>query len=214
MSMMGRILRIPLRAVRSAAGELRLEVSQFGSAAKMRNYDRLQLGAGPNALPGWANLDLEGNNIRWDLTRPLPLAPNSVRYIYSEHFIEHVTRAEAVRILSNCRAALRSEGVLRISTPNLERLVSDYSAGRTVPMPHGGWYPETPCRMVNEAVRNWGHQFVYDEAELRMVLHESGFHDITRVEHGESAHEELRGLETRPYFDDLIVEARPNAATG
>jgi predicted SAM-dependent methyltransferase len=75
-------------------------------------------------------------------------------------------------------------------------------------MEHGQWFPATLCRMVNEGMRCWGHVFLYDEAELVALLSECGFRDIRRVKWGESDHSELRGLESRPDFGDLIVEAR------
>jgi predicted SAM-dependent methyltransferase len=62
--------------------------------------------------------------------------------------------------------------------------------------------------MVNEGMRLWGHVFLYDEPELFSLLRECGFSDIRRVKWGESDHPELRGLESRPDFADLIVEAR------
>jgi predicted SAM-dependent methyltransferase len=62
--------------------------------------------------------------------------------------------------------------------------------------------------MVNEGMRSWGHVFVYDEPELVALLKECGYSDIRRVKWGESDHPELRGLESRPDFEDLILEAR------
>jgi hypothetical protein len=52
-----------------------------------------------------------------------------------------------------------------------------------------------------------GTRFLYDEAELTLLLAEAGFKSVKRVQWGESKHPELRGLETRPDFDDVIVEA-------
>jgi len=97
--------------------------------------------------------------------------------------------------------------VIRISTPDLAKLVADYQAGRVVRMEHGEWFPETPCRMVNEGMRLWGHTFLYDEPELIALLQECGFSDIRRAKRGESDYSELRDLESRPDFGDLIVEA-------
>ena len=207
MSTFVRFAKIPARALRNAFSELRVEVGQLSTARKIQAFDKLQLGAGPNPLPGWGNVDLIGENLRWDLTRPLPLKSRSIKFVYSEHFIEHVTRDQAVMILTNCRKAMVSGGVIRLSTPDLKKLVSDYLEGHLIRMEHGEWYPKTLCGMVNEGVRDWGHQFIYDEPELRAVLEESGFTQIERVRWGESRHPELSGLETRPDFADLIVEA-------
>lgn len=203
-----RVAKYPLRGMRDAARALRSEVRQFGASKKMKGLDKLQLGAGPKVIPGWCNIDLESAEVCWDLTRPLPIAYGTIRYIYSEHFIEHITREQARMVLANCFDVLAHRGKLRLSTPDLRVLIDDYRDGRLVEMPHGNWFPSTPCQMVNEAMRSWGHQFVYDEAELTLLLQESGFSNIERKDWQASADEELRNLETRPYYGDLILEAQ------
>lgn len=176
---------------------------------KLKRYDKLHLGSGGRILDGWANIDITGlRTIPWDLRNPLPLAPGQVRLLYTEHFIEHIDREAGRRLLSNAGKAMAPGAVIRVSTPDLGKLISDYQAGHVVRMEHGGWFPETPCRMVNEGMRLWGHTFIYDEPELVTLLKECGFSDVRRVKWGESEHPELRGLESRPDFEDLIVEAR------
>jgi predicted SAM-dependent methyltransferase len=110
-------------------------------------------------------------------------------------------------LFSRVREAMACGAVIRLSTPDLAKLIADYQAGHIVRMEHGGWFPETPCRMVNEGMRLWGHTFIYDEPELFALLRECGYSDVRRVKRGESEHVELRGLESRPDFGDLIVEA-------
>jgi predicted SAM-dependent methyltransferase len=177
--------------------------------AALRRYDRLHLGAGARQIPGWANLDIAGRgNLIWDLRKPLPLEAGQIRFVYSEHFIEHITRADALLLLKHARHVLAADGVIRISTPNLATVVDYYRRGELMAMQHGNWFPKTPCQMVNESLRLWGHTFVYDEPELRSLLSEAGFCAIARVAHGKSEYSELCGLETRPDFDDLIFEAR------
>lgn len=174
----------------------------------LRRYDKLHLGAGWRYLPGWGNIDLHGRrNLIWDLTRPLPLAPGSIRYIYSEHFIEHIPREACRRLLINARIALGRGGVIRISTPDLRFWAGAYLQGSRIQHEHTGWFPETPCAMINDQMRLWGHQFLYDEAELVRLLRDCGYAQIERVGYGESRHAELRELESRPPCGDLIVEA-------
>jgi len=175
----------------------------------LKKYDKLHLGSGGRILDGWANIDITGlRTIPWDLRNPLPLAPGQVRLVYTEHFIEHIDREAARRLLSRVREAMAPGAVIRVSTPDLAKLVADYQAGRVVHMKHGGWFPETPCRMLNEGMRLWGHTFVYDEPELVALLQECGYSDIRRVKWGASDQAELSGLESRPDFGDLILEAR------
>ena len=181
---------------------------RIGTRQRIRRYDRLHLGSGPRLLEGWANVDIEGRGVLvWDLRKPLPLEDGQVRFVYTEQFIEHITRNDAASLFSHARKVMAPSGIVRVSTPDLARLVDDYRSGKVVRMEHGGWFPETPCRMLNEGMRLWGHTFLYDEDELAGLLRECGFHGVKRVKWGESEHLELRSLESRPDFGDLIVEA-------
>jgi predicted SAM-dependent methyltransferase len=169
----------------------------------------LHLGSGGRLLDGWANIDVNGlGNLVWDLRKPLPIPAGKVRFVYSEHFIEHISIADARRLLSHARQVMAESALIRISTPDLETLIDDYRAAHLVRMDHAQWYPATLCQMVNEAMRGWGHSFLYDEAELTALLRECGFKGIRRVKWRESEFPELRGLESRPDFGDLIMEAQ------
>lgn len=170
---------------------------------------KVHLGCGTNLLPGWANLDMGGppGVIRVDLSRSLPFSDRSVDLVFSEHFIEHVPRERGVQVLHECARILRPGGVLRISTPDLRTLVEEYLAGRTGEWAADGWAPDSPCRLVNEGMRLWGHRFVWDETELAEALTGAGFSGVSRVGWRESRHPELCGLECRPFHRDLIVEA-------
>lgn len=212
--MFRRLAHIALRSAKGMLRELAQELRQISAPAKLKAFDKLQLGAGPNTIPGWGNIDLEGSNICWDLTRPLPVSEESIRFIYTEHFIEHVSASEGRALLLNCFTALAEGGVIRLSTPDLRVLVRDYVEGHVVEAPHGGWFPQTPCQMINEGMRLWGHQYLYDESELIAVLRQVGFARVTRVNWGESECPELRGLETRPDFGDLVVEAYKAGSSG
>lgn len=173
---------------------------------KLKNYDRINLGAGGHARQGWANLDITGRkNLIWDLTKPLPLANGALRYVYSEHFIEHVSRKDAVKLLSNTRARMPDSGVLRISTPDLRLFSKAYLEGSVPEL----WTERNPTRMFNELMRNWGHTYLYDEVELTAVLREAGFSRVKRVARNASEHDALREMENRPDQLDLILEAQP-----
>ena len=188
-----------------ATRHLRSSMTPFA----LTRYDNLHLGCGPRKIEGWANVDLYGfGNITWDLRKPLPVKPRSIQFIYSEHFIEHIPRDAALKLMKNCRNLLTSDGVIRLSTPSLRRLAEDYVARKFPELPKETWNPTTLCSMVNEGMRSWGHQYLYDEEELALLLSQAGFSDLKRAEWGNSEHLQLRGLETRPYHGDIIIEAR------
>lgn len=171
---------------------------------------KIHLGCGTNYIKGWVNVDLDSPlaDVHLDLRCPLPYPDASVNFIFNEHFIEHVTREEGLAFLKECRRVLIPEGVFRVSTPDLRWLVAQYVSGKLDEWTDVGWVPETSCRLFNEGMRLWGHQFVYDLPELLLTLREAGFTDVRQMKHRESIHSDLVGLECRPWHQELIVEAR------
>jgi predicted SAM-dependent methyltransferase len=167
------------------------------------------LGCGANVIAGWTNVDIDAQPpiVSWDLTRPIPLPDASIDFIFNEHFIEHMTRVEALALLVDCHRLLRLGGVLRVSTPDLKKLVEEYSASRTSEWLDVNWSPQSPCQMMNEGMRSWGHKFLYDESEFDSVLREAGFNDVQRVGWRQSSIEALAGRECRPFHGELIFEA-------
>jgi len=175
---------------------------------------RLHLGCGANVIAGWTNIDCEsGKGVAvHDLSKPLPVADSKIDFIYSEHFIEHISRAEALLLLTECCRTLKPDGIIRISTPDLRKIISEYQLERTTEWHDMKWRPATPCALINEGMRWWGHQFLYDIDELTLLFKEAGFGQITPHAWGESPHSELRSLECRPYHDEIIIEASKSLA--
>jgi predicted SAM-dependent methyltransferase len=169
---------------------------------------KLHLGCGANALPGWTNIDLDSDvaDIRQDLTQPLPFADASVELIYTEHFVEHLTRAAGVALFRECARVLRPGGCMRISTPNLATVVRIYMNGPLDFWRPVGWLPASSAQLLNEGLRLWGHQYVYDAQDLAMALSEAGLPGARVATYRQSSRAELGGLECRPYLDDLIME--------
>lgn len=169
---------------------------------------KLQLGSGPTYLPGWLSTDIapESNSIVYlNATKPFPFDDNTFDYIYSEHMIEHISWHEGMFMLHECRRILKPVGTIRIATPDLEVLIGLYShIGDPLKEKYIRWITDrclngiyvykTPF-VINNAFRNWGHQFLYDGELLEMALREAGFTDIKRCSPGESADENLRGIE-------------------
>jgi predicted SAM-dependent methyltransferase len=171
---------------------------------------RLHIGSGPLALPGWVNIDnrpYPGVDRVHDVTEGLPF--HNVQFIFAEHFIEHLDLHQAMDIFLECRRVLRDDGVLRLSTPNLDWVWASHykrvmTEGEAV----------LACFAMNRAFHGWGHQFLYNETTLRSLLLDAGFASVVRCDYGQSAHSELRGLERHEWQKDfeglshiLIVEA-------
>lgn len=135
---------------------------------------RLHIGSGPQSLAGWVNIDIvryPGVDRVLDVTRGLPF--KDVRFIFAEHFIEHLDLNAAMYLLLECRRVLGDGGVLRLSTRNLDWVwASHYGLGAPKQDAVGS------CFKLNGAFHAWGHQFLYNEATLTAPLFEAGFANV------------------------------------
>lgn len=177
-----------------------LTVILFATSDPKWEEIRLHVGSGPVILPGWVNVDnvpYPGIDLLWGLERGIPF--RDLRYIFAEHMIEHLTYADASAFLRRCRAALRDDGVLRVTTPNLDWV------WRIAYRPNEWTSPDEAlrdCFVVNRAFHGWGHHFLYNTNVLAATLHNAGFADVRFVQYGESEDPLLAGLEHHERYAD------------
>jgi predicted SAM-dependent methyltransferase len=206
---MGLGLGLHVRTVRLWHRLMRARRQRARIHAARKPVDRLHIGSGPLVRPGWANVDLEyhkGVEHVLDVRDGLPF--RDARYIYAEHFLEHLTFDEGLQFLKECRNALSEDGVLRLSTPNLDWV---WATQYRRPSPDG----VHDCFAMNKAFRGWGHQFLYNLDTLTASLRAAGFAEVRSFRYGESDDPVLRGLERHEKSPDeaelphvIVVEAR------
>ena len=174
---------------------------------------RLHIGCGDVYLKGWVNIDVDSNNeqadLHHDVSQSLPYDDESVELIYSEHFIEHLSVEEGIFFLKESHRVLAKSGILRIATLDLDYLAFKYFfrwKDQDWIKHYGYSYMQTNAEMFNVALRYWGHQWVYNFAELSRRLEESGFTSYQRVSFGKSHYVPLKKLETRK-DSKLVIEA-------
>ncbi len=179
---------------------------------------RLHIGAGQESIPGWINIDnqgLPGVDQVLDVRQGLPFA--DVASIYAEHFLEHLTLDEGLAFLRECRRVLSPEGVLRLSTPNLDWVVLTHYRGANVSDADG----REDCLRLNRAFHGWGHRFLYNRVTLAAALATAGFGSMVPCTYGRSERPEFAGLERHEQWVDtpdlphvLIVEATGRGSGG
>lgn len=194
---------------------------------------KLQIGTGQNILPDWLNTDLEpcdGRVAFLDASEPLPFDDGAFDYVFSEHFIEHISYAQGLSMLEECCRVLKPGGRIRIATPNLNNIIAlcrppigDLQQ-RYIKLCTDMHWPQVGSYsagiVVNNFFRYWGHQFIYDPETLGAALGRAGFCDVKWFTPGESADENLRALEGHHRvigdemnaFETMVAEAaRPEA---
>ena len=178
---------------------------------------RLHLGSGQAPIKGWLNLDIQalpGVDRVLDVRDGLPFA--NVASIFGEHFLEHLELEEGLACLAECRRVLADDGVLRLSTPNLDWVFATHYR-------MGQWASDADaiadCFGLNRAFHGWGHRFLYNRPMLFAALRAAGFSRLTLHAYGESDRPELTGLERHERSGDapdlshvLIVQASGRAA--
>lgn len=91
-------------------------------------------------------------------------------------------------MLSECHRVLKRGGKIRISTPDLKFLIGLYREERSaLENAYLNWAnaeivkasPENAnVFVINNFVRDWGHQFIYDRDTLVLALKQAGFSEI------------------------------------
>ena len=165
---------------------------------------KLHFGAGPIVLEGWLNSDLIGGDVHLNVERPLPLPSGAFAYAFGEHVVEHLAEVALPRFFSELHRVLRPGGVLRLTTPDLRKLIALYEdRNPEIELArYSAWLGEQtgkdesqPAQVFNDLMRLWGHRHIFDEPELAARLRAAGFGDVQRREPLESPHAALRGLE-------------------
>ncbi len=162
----------------------------------------LNIGCGRQHLKGFINMDVDPPyDVRLDATQGLPYEEQTVDGIYSEHFFEHLSQVEGLRFLRECRRVLKPNGVIRIAMPDLDEEVRRYNSedwrGDGDMFKLGFDWVSTRCEMLNIGMREWGHQYLYNEEELIRITEIAGLQSRGRLRRGESQVPQFVNRETR-----------------
>ena len=119
-------------------------------------------------------------------------------------------------MLAECFRILAPGGKIRIATPDLAFLIDLYNDKKSslqqeyVNWAIGKFVPDAISNhetfVINNYLRNWGHQFIYDRNVLAKLLETIGFSDITSCDISESEHETFQRLETEWRIPDGFLK--------
>lgn len=224
-----RRLAIPSIIYASRARDRVTRHSQHAIDRYLRTHDvpKVQLGCGMNYLNDWLNTDLvpNANRVGLDVTRLFPLPDNSFDFIFSEHVIEHLPYAAGQVMLAECQRVLKPGGVLRIATPDLRFVIGLYQhPDGAMQSAYVEWSsnefigkkaPHDAVSVVNNYVRDWGHQYIYDVASMTKAMESAGLTGVVEASINQSQHPALRDLENESRqpagflkLESMLLEAR------
>jgi len=172
------------------------------------------VGSNAETIDGWINIDLYQHKgvIQHDARKPFPYQDNSIDFIFSEHFIEHLTDDEGILYFKECYRMLKPGGVVRTVTFCVD-LLMEYCRSDDLwnitnnELYQGRFSNLTRTQFFNFAVYEGGaHKHMYNIHELARVLELSGFNKIKKCYMKESEYPELQNLEYR-LNSTCIVEA-------
>jgi len=183
-------------------------------------------------LPPEYSVRWPGNLMLRDCRRKLPSKDSAVDYIYTSHFLEHLKRFEAEKVLRDCCRVLKNEGTLRIVVPDLELILKKYTerdrkffidsfhrddkkAVESLALGDllsGVFYPEAnklqQTRLKKIAtffIRP--HLWMYDYDSLAQLLKKSGFKSIEKMKFREGSVPDLETLDVFPEIS-IYLEAK------
>jgi SAM-dependent methyltransferase len=129
--------------------------------------------------------------IRFNCNKPLPFNDSSVDHIYCSHFIEHLYREDAVKVINDFYNKLKKGGTIHIIVPDLALLAENYlkreegdsSADRFVELTVLTW-PKRPNFLFRffSVIGSYGltHLWMYDRQSLTQIVTKAGFTIISK----------------------------------
>jgi SAM-dependent methyltransferase len=118
------------KLVRLVVGRARIMVRKSLPKMNAIQAKRLHLGCGNIRLPGFCNVDIlttAAVDVVSDISKLDNFADDSIELIYACHVLEHFSHDAAVGVLRRWFEVLAPGGELRISVPDIDRIVKIYT---------------------------------------------------------------------------------------
>ncbi|MEO5998771.1 MAG: methyltransferase domain-containing protein [Chitinophagaceae bacterium] len=89
----------------------------------------LNVGCGSSFHKDWTNVDFISTGegvIAHNLLNGIPFPDNSFDVVYHSHVLEHFSKNDGIKFMSECYRVLKNGGILRIAIPDLEKIIQEY----------------------------------------------------------------------------------------
>lgn len=154
-----------------------------------------------------------------NLIKEFPFQEDSIDYIFSAHFFEHLKKHEALKLLRSCYKGLKKDGTIRIVVPDLDIITNDYINGKdklkNVEVLNNHFQgvlrqefeaPSLHLKILSKFAR--GHNWLYNYEYMKKTLELAGFKasNIKKCEYQIGKVPNLNFLDNHPDHS-LYVEA-------
>lgn len=130
-----------------------------------------------------------------NVTKRVPFADDSVRYVYAAHLLEHLYPEQAPYCVSEIHRVLRPTGIVRLAVPDLDLMIDSFDQSN----------PNQFLEADQKRDKNRHHSH-YNEASLSRMLTDEGFRDVRGRDYRDGRCPDLELLDNRPEIT-LFVEA-------
>jgi len=123
-------MRFLRKVARSVINRVKKINRKFQPKINPNDATKLHLGCGNIRLKGFCNVDIlptHAVDVVSDISKLDKFSNNSIELIYACHVLEHFSHDEAVKVLKRWFEVLKPGGELRISVPDIDRIVKIYS---------------------------------------------------------------------------------------
>lgn len=135
----------------------------------------------------------------YDLSFGLPFKNQTVQYIFTSHFLEHLEHNQAVTLLNDCYRVLKTAGKIRISIPDLEYAIKLYPKDKERMLQHYFFIDKSEGYHAQ-------HKYMYDYEMIHKLLTQIGFKKVARYSFRKGDVPDIDQLDNRPE-DSLFIEA-------
>lgn len=151
-------------------------------------------------------------NMFWrDVSKKIPYPDDSVAKIYSSHFLEHLSKDEGEKFISESFRVLKKDGIMRLVVPDLlfhaRRYIADVSSenckGR---QPHDDFLHNIYGAYLTKKRFGAHHRYMYDWPTLDALFKKAGFRRVILQKYRSGIDAELNISDNRPE-DSLHIDA-------
>ncbi len=146
---------------------------------------RLHLGCGVRRAPGFCNVDITPQpavDVIDDVARLTRFPDNYAEMIYASHVLEHFSHAEAIAVLERWYEVLEPGGELRVSVPDIDRIVQIYMRNWSHFQTDGN-APWIGLLYGGQTDAHDFHKTGFNFCWMRHLLAKIGYEDISEYRH-------------------------------